>query len=653
MNRRQKIIVSVTGIFLVLLLLVGLTYAYFLTRINGNTNTKSISVSTANLALVYEDGNGIITGDKIQPGTTLDTKTFTVTNEGNATADYVVVIEDVSVTYAETIEVDDVTQTAGETTTFASNDFIYTLTCESDGAACDGINYETQFPINGNKTVLVGNSIEVGKTHTYSLTVTYKDTGIDQSADMNKKLEAKVNIMDINTLNPYSSDETLLAYNIINNAIGLTEQEKEAGYAELVSKPYTKVANQISETYASTGYVVPEDLTMEVSSTRQGYYWTYATAYSVDETTGKFSLTDAKTCKYNATGCIRDFINAGTDVYVVSTSASDNSSSSDTKKGTTNLTYIYKITEAPASSSSSINVKYRRVTNKPESVISATQDEYGTSYYYRGAVKNNYLSFNNMCWRIVRIEGDGAIKIVLADATASCSTATLAKTDSAYIGSGGYGYTKNSNSQYFADYENSANRTSSMKYKFNIFLTAGSFEHFDGTTKTYTAWSTEAKSKLKSTTACIGDTTTKYDDNGNIFTDSAAVEYGLWNHKNFVRLRINKYATLMCEGEKTSETKISPLTADEVVLAGGKVGASNYTYYLRENATTSDWWTLSPSYFVYAYGYDCAFVVNDLGVVDDYHTVNDNSGLRPAVSLVSGVKIANGDGSISNPYTIK
>ena len=95
MNRRQKIIVSVTGIFLVLLIIVGLTYAYFLTKINGNENTKSISVSTANLALVYGDGNGIISAEKIQPGTTLDKKEFTVSNEGNDTTDYVVVIEDV------------------------------------------------------------------------------------------------------------------------------------------------------------------------------------------------------------------------------------------------------------------------------------------------------------------------------------------------------------------------------------------------------------------------------------------------------------------------------------------------------------------------------------------------------------------------------
>ena len=40
MNNTQKIIVSGVGITIVLLTLLGLTYAYFLTRIQGNTNEK-------------------------------------------------------------------------------------------------------------------------------------------------------------------------------------------------------------------------------------------------------------------------------------------------------------------------------------------------------------------------------------------------------------------------------------------------------------------------------------------------------------------------------------------------------------------------------------------------------------------------------------
>ena len=57
MNRKSRIIVSVVGITIVLLALLGLTYAYYLTRIQGNTNTNSISVTSANLKIVYGENN--------------------------------------------------------------------------------------------------------------------------------------------------------------------------------------------------------------------------------------------------------------------------------------------------------------------------------------------------------------------------------------------------------------------------------------------------------------------------------------------------------------------------------------------------------------------------------------------------------------------
>ena len=62
MSKKAKIIVSISGIVLVMLILLGLTYAYFLTRIHGNTNNKSISVTTANLELTYGDNSAEILG---------------------------------------------------------------------------------------------------------------------------------------------------------------------------------------------------------------------------------------------------------------------------------------------------------------------------------------------------------------------------------------------------------------------------------------------------------------------------------------------------------------------------------------------------------------------------------------------------------------
>ena len=43
--------------------------------------------------------------------------------------------------------------------------------------------------------------------------------------------------------------------------------------------------------------------------------------------------------------------------------------------------------------------------------IFALTDNDGTSYFYRGAVNYNWVRFNNMMWRIVRINGDGSIRL--------------------------------------------------------------------------------------------------------------------------------------------------------------------------------------------------------------------------------------------------
>ncbi len=41
-----------------------------------------------------------------------------------------------------------------------------------------------------------------------------------------------------------------------------------------------------------------------------------------------------------------------------------------------------------------------------------TEDDEGESYYYRGTVKNNYVSFAGFVWRIIRRNGDGSIRMI-------------------------------------------------------------------------------------------------------------------------------------------------------------------------------------------------------------------------------------------------
>lgn len=191
-NVKKRIITSMIAILLLIFALFGITYAYFTAKVKGNTNDKSVDVSAGKLELVYGDGNGFIKVDKIQPGEVIKSKTFTVKNTGTGDIDsYEVILENV----------------INELKYY--NDLTYELKCNSDIGTCVGSN--DVFPIYDNSIVV--NSIKVGETHTYTLTLTYHETNLDQSDDMDKNIEAKVNIRDsefnYTKLNIYGSSEGL------------------------------------------------------------------------------------------------------------------------------------------------------------------------------------------------------------------------------------------------------------------------------------------------------------------------------------------------------------------------------------------------------------------------------------------------------------
>lgn len=620
MNRKQKIIVSVTGIFLVLLLLVGLTYAYFLTRINGNTNTESISVSTANLALVYggDDGSIIGEGEMITPGTTFDAKTFTVTNQGNAKTDYVVVIEDVSVTYAETIEVDGVTQTAGSTTTFQSNDFVYTLTCTS---GCNGVDKETTFPINGG--ILVGNSIDVGETQTYAFTLIYKETGLNQTDDMNKSLNAKLNIKDISTINPYSSSTSTLAYNIINNAI------TGANGTTLMSTPLTTPAKG-SGNMLYTSYTDPTSFSNTSRYTSKWYV--YGSAITMDKD-GYFKITNPEVVQFSSVAT--NMINGYITTYF---GYADESSARAVMNN--EFSYVYKV-----GASTTTSILYYAVVTKNseniESVLSVTADDYGTSYYYRGGVEDNYVNFAGMCWRIVRIEGDGSTKLLLEDRNAECNSSTFTGN-----WSDGSTYVFGHDSNYRLNFLNYSGGLADSFKTFQTSKLSGSLD------------------KLKVDEWCYDDTVTKYEyyDSANNLV-SSPVEGGYTNecYGAYTRIRTNKKPSLVCTGKKltnyadSTNMYVGTLTADEMSFAGAAYSTSNYTYYLTNDYTKNNslsWWSLSPYQFNGELGYDGAFLLDDYGELSNNPMDFNWYYSRPAVSLKSGSVITSGEGTLEKPYII-
>ncbi|MBQ3020988.1 MAG: hypothetical protein IJD92_02035 [Bacilli bacterium] len=92
MNTRQKLTLGIAAIFMVTLTIVGVTYAYFVTRVVEGTQSK-IETTTATLATVeYLDGNDTITLANAIPGETSSKKTFSVKNNNDAPATYSIVL---------------------------------------------------------------------------------------------------------------------------------------------------------------------------------------------------------------------------------------------------------------------------------------------------------------------------------------------------------------------------------------------------------------------------------------------------------------------------------------------------------------------------------------------------------------------------------
>ena len=608
MNKKQKIIVSVVGITIVLLTLLGLTYAYFLTRIQGNTNTKSISVTTADLKLTYGDGtNQILAPDtKLLPSSdAIGTKDFTVTNEGNSKTSYVVVIEDVSITKD------------GSTTTFESNDFRYTLTCtKKDGSSCDGVSSQTVFPINGG--VLVTNNIDVSDTQTYTLTLWYIDTGIDQSNDMGKTYNAKVNITNIESLNTYSNNTKSLAYNIIESA------KNKTNGTELLAVPKVKPGEGISE--YKTGKVTKESVT--TGSLCAGYNpWFVGDSESAARSGSRVSSYDAAVGKYVYDEC-----------------------SKWTKKllsydSTTN-TLIFEWEEI-----------------KAESTLSIAQDDYGTSYYYRGAVTDNYVSFANKLWRIVRINGDGSIRLILDD-VAKDSSGSVIKTsfnysynDNAYIG---YMYGTPGSTTYDDTHKNINDSTiktvvdkwyeDNLKTNYANYLSDTLFCNDKtlasngiggvttqlgyGKNKTYYA----SAERLRYSTGTTDITTAKPTFK---CAESATNDYS--------RFTVN--ATTLPNGNKTNgnlKYPIGLLTADEVSFAGVKFDKENNSYYLYNSSIPFRWRLSSP--YAFDGGNSMGFSIeSSMGI----ESVLGGLGARPVINLKAETLKSTGDGTKENPYTVK
>ena len=635
MSRKQRIIISITGIVLVSLILIGLTYGYYLTKIKGNTNSKSISVVTANLLLEYADVNDdLITDSAVELGKSW-TKTFVATNKGNKTVTYGVALENV----VNTLE--------------RKQDLVYTLDCKqysktgfsidktnktvtgTISGTCNGVSDETTFPSIG--TILVQNDIADDKAQVYTLTITYKEMNVDQSVDMNKTFSAKANIVDPNTFGAFGSGT--LTSTIYKSA------ETKANGTELVNTPKTLPAQATSSFIYLKG-TDPTSFTSTLSNATN-YYISYADDYTVNETTGKFTLVNptVATAKYTTS-----MVNSLVGKYAVW------GTTTPTTSNTQNQSSIYKISTNVSDITSTIKYAIISSTTKStEKELSSTPDDYGTSYYYRGGVEDNYINFAGMCWKIVRIEGDGSTKLILEDRSAECNS-------SSYTGNWSDG-----NSVVFG--YDSINKANFLNYSGGL---ADSLKSFQTTLSSKLTTGKSLNDYLKVDDWCydynvVSTNSYGYDDNYNTVYEQDKATYGWFvdeYYGAYKRIDTDKNPSLKCTGTKLNEYRdntnmyVGTLTADEMSFAGA-TGSTNYTHYLMNNYAKSNylsWWGLSPSIYDAEKlgGNGSAFRLVSDGSLGYYFDVSDVSFYsRSAVTLLSSTIIKTGNGTKSNPYTVE
>ena len=169
MKNKHFFILSIIGSLLLVSIAIASSYAYFVANVSGNKDTNNVVVTNGVMSLKYTDGDDITLANAV-PGSSVS-KTFTVKNTGNVSTNYTIYFSELSNKFVD------------------KTDLVYTLT-SSDG----GKNVaQTQVP-STNEAMVSNYAIDAGKTHTYTLTITFLNKDENQDDNQGVSFTTKIGI---------------------------------------------------------------------------------------------------------------------------------------------------------------------------------------------------------------------------------------------------------------------------------------------------------------------------------------------------------------------------------------------------------------------------------------------------------------------------
>ena len=292
------------------------------------------------------------------------------------------------------------------------------------------------------------------------------------------------------------------------------------------------------------------------------------------------------------------------------------------------------------SAKTNINAKgtpdFSKTATTDEGLFMAEDDD-GASYYYRGAVKNNYVSFAGYTWRIIRRNGDGSIRMIYSGKTTSDTgeATAIGKSqynskywDPAYVG---YKYNEN-----FSLHENNETTgydwfTNTQKYTFGTGYT------FDETTKKFTLTGTIKQLTWKDNSSEIVS--------GNLYSclnTSCNVVYKITGYSSDNRMNVQpiSYSSDSYDDAVTNNTNSSIKNTIDVWY---KNNLTDYTSYIADETFCNDRSILSGS----------GYLINEITYYNTFNKLyNDKTPVLKCTQDNDKFKVSNTSANLDYPISL-
>lgn len=275
----------------------------------------------------------------------------------------------------------------------------------------------------------------------------------------------------------------------------------------------------------------------------------------------------------------------------------------------------------------------------------ATNDNQGTSYYFRGAVNNNWIKYGkdssnkDIYWRIIRINGDNSIRMIYSGTTAPTSSTSVVMTGAGSaidrsVYNSGTNYAEYVGYMYQRGYQRNNTNNSTIKTKIDNWFASTSLKNdsnvvdniFCNDRSTSSSWSSRPSSNLLY--------------NGHIRNLSYS-NASLWCEN-----KLDKFTTSSTLGNGSLTYPVGLITIDEVAMAGGYFATDNKNYYLY---TGTFYYTMTPNFFR-STGTAFVFIVNNTGKFPN-SSIGSTAYIRPVINLNGNVKLS-GTGTYDNVYEV-